>query len=323
MPLRWERLSYFIAVADEGQVSRAATKLNLTQSGLSRSIAALERELGVRLLERHPRGVALTPAGETFLAKARVALIAAQDAVLTAQAFARATAAAIEIGFVATPPMLKFPQLFAAFADARPGAELSFRELQFPCGSTAAWLADVDVALCFSPVADPEVRIHPLWAEPRVIVASKSHPLATSNELSVADVLDETFLGHHPKVQPAWAGFWSLDDHRGESAPRVIANRAVGPLEMIGHLCAARAITTLPASSALVIEKIASGLVTIPLRDADLAVLSLVRRSDNHNPLVQSFVAMAQRLAEVGPAASAATAPSVGPHPGGRRFEFG
>jgi DNA-binding transcriptional LysR family regulator len=297
MPFEGGQLHYFVTVADEGQITRAAEKLYIAQPALSRAIAQLESDLGVELLERHPRGVTLTPAGAALLAKARVALAANEDAALTARSLARATRGAMEVGFIGPPPTLHAPQLFAAFADAHPEAELSFRELPFPCNSTASWLEEVDVALCHEPTADPGVRVQALWAEPRAVVVPMRHPLAQRSELTVAEVLAETFIGYHPAVQPMWAGFHSLDDHRGTPA-RVTGDRARTPPEMLAIMASRRAITTVPASDAAFILKVLRGVAAIPLCDAHPARLALVWRRDTHNPLVEALALIAQNLAE-------------------------
>ena len=294
MPLKPEHLRYFVTVAEEGQMTRAARKLHLAQPALSQAIAQLESQLGIVLLERQARGVSLTPAGEMFLAKARIALAASADAVQTAQSLSRAARAAIEIGSLGSPPMAVAPQLFAGFADAHPRVELSFRELPFPRDSTPSWLEEVDVALCFSPSPHPRVRVRALRAEPRAVVAPESHPLAQRSEVTVAEVLDETFYGFHPAVEPVWAGFWMLDDHRGKPPTCITTDRARNPLEMFAIVASGRAITTFPASRAAVIQKLLRGVVAIPLRDADPAVLSLVWRKDNPNPLIAALVAFAQ-----------------------------
>src|SRR5437764_4238176 len=140
MPVRLEQLRYFVAVAEDGQFTRAAASLPVRQPALSQAIAQLEGELGVELLTRHARGVTTTPAGDTFLAKARVALAATRDAALTARSLARAQSGTLEFGFLGMPPMVDAPHLLTAFALAHPEAQLSFRGLSYPRGSLAAWL---------------------------------------------------------------------------------------------------------------------------------------------------------------------------------------
>jgi DNA-binding transcriptional LysR family regulator len=294
MPFKLRHLQYFITVAEEGQMTRAARKLHLAQPALSQAITHLESQLGIILLERQARGVSLTPAGELFFAKAQITLAASADAAQTAQSLARAARAAIAIGSFGSPPMATAPQLFAAFADAHPKVELSFRDLPFPRGSTPSWLEEVDVALCFSPTPHPGVRVRALRAEPRAVVVPESHPLAQRSELTAAEVLDETFYGFHPAVEPLWAGFWMLDDHRGTPPTSITTDRARNPLEMFALVASGRALTTFPASRAEVIEKLLRGVVAIPLHDAHPAVLSLVWRKDNPNPLVEALVAFAR-----------------------------
>src|SRR5438552_7760225 len=109
MPLRLEQLRYFVTVAEEGQMTRAARKLHVAQPALSQAIAQLESELGIDLLARHARGVTLTPAGEAFLPKARLALAAATDASTTAETLARAAASMLEVGFIGPPPLVNAP----------------------------------------------------------------------------------------------------------------------------------------------------------------------------------------------------------------------
>jgi DNA-binding transcriptional LysR family regulator len=296
VPVKLQQLHYFVAVADAGQMTRAAKSLHLAQPALSQAIAQMESQLGLELLERHARGVSLTSAGATYCAKARIVLAAAADAEMTALALTRDARHVVEVGFVGSPPMLDAPELFAAFAAKHPDIELAYRELPFPPLSTAAWLAEVDLALCFSPTAHEDLRIQPLRVEPRVVVAAQSHPLAQRRSLMVSDVLDETFPGNHPSVDPVWAGLWHLDDHRGEPAPHVTTDHATNPNETAAIVASGRAAAVTAASNATNIVRALRNLVAIPLSDADPVELSLVWHRDNPNRFIEAVLATARSL---------------------------
>jgi DNA-binding transcriptional LysR family regulator len=300
MAFKRGQLQYFVTVADDGQMTRAAKKLNLAQPALSQAIAQLESELGIQLLDRHARGVTLTPAGEAFLPKARAALAAYADVSLTARSLARAAREAVVVGFIGPPPKVNAPELFGAFMDGRPGASVSFRELPFPYGATSSWIEEVDVAFCVAPVAEPGIRVHPFRAERRALVAPETHPLAGREELTVADVLDETFISYHHRVQPHWAGLHSLDDHRGAPPEHVTDHQVLTPAEMLAAMASRRAITAIPASDAAIAEQALRGVVAIPLSDAAPAMLSLVWRDESRNPLADELAAFAQALAPAG-----------------------
>jgi DNA-binding transcriptional LysR family regulator len=302
MSLRLRQLRYFVVVAEEGQITRAAAKLHLAQPALSQAITQLEGQLAVKLLERHPRGVSLTSAGEAFFTKARAALDAVAEADLAAQSLSRARRGTVEFGFIGAPPMLDAPELFAAFAAVHPDVEVTFRELRFPSNSLAAWAEGVDLALCFSPPPDANVHVHSLRAEPRAVVAAKTHPLTQRSERSVAEVLDETFVGFHPSVDPSWAGFWHLDDHRGERPRRVTSDRAINPQEMSAIIASGRAIIAAPESNAANLVKTLTDVAVIPLRDARPGDLSLVWHRNDPNMVVATLVATARVLSESSPA---------------------
>jgi len=91
------QLRYFVAVAEELHFRRAAARLHMSQPPLSQQIAALESELGVRLLERTRRRVELTPAGEAFLRDARATLAELDVAVSTARAIAAGSAGVLRL----------------------------------------------------------------------------------------------------------------------------------------------------------------------------------------------------------------------------------
>ena len=144
------QLRYFVVAAEEGQITRAAQKLNLAQPALSRTIAQLEAQMGVKLLQRHARGVSLTPAGAQLLEKAQAVLDAISEVERMSQSLSRATRGAAEVGFLGASPMIDAPELFTSFSTEHPEFHLTFHQLPFPHGSTAEWIVDVDIGLCFA-----------------------------------------------------------------------------------------------------------------------------------------------------------------------------
>lgn len=282
-----------MAVAEEGQMTRAARRLEVAQPALSQAIAQLEAEFGLRLLDRHARGVTLTPAGAALYEKARAAVMANRDAVETARSLARSQAGTIEFGFVGSPPGLDSPVQLEAFARAYPEVEIRYRELPFPTTPTARWLAGVDLVACHLPPADEQVWARPLRREPRMMLVPRRHPLSSRNELSLEDVLDETYVGIAPAVDRVWAGFWSLDDHRGGPPRQVTADAAANPQEVIAALAMSEAITAIPYSVAGVILNVLTGVSAIPLRDAAPALIVLAGHEGRANPLVETVLAFA------------------------------
>jgi DNA-binding transcriptional LysR family regulator len=291
------QLRYFVTVSEEGQITRAAKRLNLAQPALSQAIAQLESELGVELLMRHPRGVTLTSAGEAFLVKARAVLAAEAETAQTAMSLRRAASDAIAIGFIGPPPSISAPELFTPFAERNPRAQVSFMDLCFPRGRTSSWLEDVDVAFCHAPLSEQGLCAQPVRVEQRTFVAHREHALARRSALDVADVIDETFVSYHPDVQAEWAGFHSLDDHRGGPPELLTSDHALTTLQMLGIMSSTPAVTIVPHTDAKLAQQVLSDIVAIPLHDATPAVVSLIWREDASSRLVEDLVGAARRLA--------------------------
>jgi LysR family transcriptional regulator, benzoate and cis,cis-muconate-responsive activator of ben and cat genes len=301
MTLKTDQLRYFVTVAEEGQITRAAKKLYIAQPALSQAIAQLESELGLQLLERHAKGVRLTVAGEAFLEKARAVVETERDVSLTAESLARAARGVVEVGFIGPPPPMTAPAVFTALAHAHPDAEVTFRELPFPRGSTRGWLEDVDVAFCQPPEADDQIEVHHVRVEPRTLIVSVTHPLAGSASARVEQALDETFVSYHPDVQPGWAGFHSLDDHRGAPPASCTEDRISTSLEMLGRLGAlsgTEAVTVLPDADAQLVAHVLANVTAVRLADAEPATVSLVWHAGDAHPLVRALVESAAAAQE-------------------------
>ncbi len=173
-------LRYFVAVAGTGHMTRAAEQLGIQQPPLSLQIKALERELGVLLFRRHPRGVALTDAGRLFQAEALRML---QDMEAMKQRMARVAkgqAGTLAVGFTSSAAAHRFmPEALRAFRRAYPAVELQLRE------DNAAELTDALAAgrlhcgLLRVPVARPEGLVfETLLREPVLVAMPSDHRFA-------------------------------------------------------------------------------------------------------------------------------------------------
>jgi DNA-binding transcriptional LysR family regulator len=296
MSSRGSRLRCLAALADTGDVATAAQSIGVGQASLVRAVDNLEGEVGVPLVERRAGAAVLTPAGEAFLERARLALAAEADAARVARELSRATRATLAVGFIGPPPAATLPGLFERFASAHPEVQVSFQDMTFPSGATSAWLAGVDAAICHRPRSEARVEIVELRREPRALVVRRDHVFGEREEVTVEEVLEETFVGYHGDVQPEWVGFHSLDDHRGGPPSTMTADAVLTSLQMLGVMAAGNAVTTVPSCDAELACRAVPTLAAVPLVDASPASISLVWRSDNSNGALEPLVTAARRL---------------------------
>lgn len=179
---------YFIAIAEEGSFTRAAERLWVAQPGLSTQIRRLEAELGIKLLERHTRGVELTEAGALFLERARVALEAAESAAAAGRDLEAGVVGSLRLGVATGVRWEPLPALLRRFSRARPGVELTVIEAY---GGTL-WrdLRDgrLDALLAPAGHASADLRARELGSEAWVVLVGTGHPLAGIGPLSAEDI---------------------------------------------------------------------------------------------------------------------------------------
>jgi DNA-binding transcriptional LysR family regulator len=272
-------------------MTRAARRLQLAQPALSQAIARLESQVGVRLLERGPRGVTPTPAGEAFLEKAEATLAAVDEASATARSWAREQQGRLHAGFMAMTPPMMAGDLVSRFLAAHPDATIEWRQLGYPALDARAWLGDSDVALIWFAPSARGLSSQAIRTSPLVVAMAETHPLAERTELTVADVLDEPFPGIVDWADPVWLGYWGLDAYRGAPARRT-DDAAMTPEEVASIVAAGRAITPVPEIVAVPSAHL--GIRAIPLIDAQPAVLELVWPEGAATPLVAALVELAR-----------------------------
>lgn len=186
------RFEHLLAIADEGSFARAAARLGIRQPPLSQSIARLERDLGVRLLERTKQGAKLTAAGMAFMPEARAAIAAARRAVALAKS-AAAAPVPVRIGVVS----LALWEVVPSMLKAARSEHLSVRLEQISTNDQVRALArgDLDLGLIVPPIDKPQrMRTRLLSSEPAVLAIPADGAKTSDLKELLASVGDRLIL---------------------------------------------------------------------------------------------------------------------------------
>lgn len=191
-------LRYFVAVAEEEHITRAAVKLGMQQPPLTHQIQLLEKELGVQLFYRQSRRIQLSPAGKLFLADARAILNNVEQSVLRVQRFEMGEEGSIRLGFTSSAYMHKItPNLVRTFREKFPLIAIEINEGSSHDLITAIEQEVIDIAFSRSSVSN-YLGIHsvPLLNEDLILALPKNHPLcnALDDTLSLSDLANEDFV---------------------------------------------------------------------------------------------------------------------------------
>ncbi len=192
------RLRVLKEVAVQGSFSAAAESLDYTQSAVSQQIAALEREAGARLLERHPRGVRLTDAGRALVAHTEVILSRLADAEAELDAIAGLRGGRLRLVAFPTAGASILPEAIARFRAEAPGVELSLEPREPDEGLACLHAGECDIAVTIraphrGTPDDGTMRRH-LVDDAMCVCLPAGHRLATAPTLRLADLSDEAWL---------------------------------------------------------------------------------------------------------------------------------
>ena len=170
---------YFVAVAEEGHLTRAAARLHIQQPPLSMQIRALETELGATLFKRSARGMELTQAGAAFLSDVRAILAAVDQAARRARDVSRGLQGRLALGFTTSAILHPIvPQIVRTFRATYPGVELELHEDNAAALTEKLVTRKLAAAILRSPVSRPaELAFEELLREEMLVVLPMDHPL--------------------------------------------------------------------------------------------------------------------------------------------------
>ncbi|WP_220008874.1 LysR family transcriptional regulator [Bradyrhizobium sp. BR 10289] len=307
MVMELRHLRHFVAVAEEGHITRAAERLGMQQPPLSQRIKAIEAELDVQLFRRKARGVELTEAGQVFLDRARATLAQYDGAFEATRSAARGEQGRLCVGIVPTTPFHPFvPSIIRAFRTAYPLVSLTLDECLGQEALQRLSDGQMDVAFLRAPVESQKLVVNPLLVEPMVVALPSDHALARGDRgrgaLALKDLADQTFIIYARQLGPAFyeatmtacmkAGF---TPRLGQEAPRIIS--------ALSLVAVGLGISLVPACMQ---RMTMDGVAYRPIKGGGQpkAVLNLASRRGEPSPVVRNFVGLVRRAARNFPSGS-------------------
>ncbi|MGP3953739.1 LysR family transcriptional regulator [Streptomyces sp. 7N604] len=224
------QLRLFLALADELHFGRAAKRVFMTQPAFSQQIRSLERRLGLELVDRTTRRVALTASGRALLPEARAMVEAADRLRQTAEQEAHAVSGRVVIGSLeAVTAMPPIPEVLEQLRSRCPHMDIQVLRTGFADFADALLQGEVDASFVFLPVPEG-IQVQTLDSGPRCAVMAAHDPLASQGPLTLDQLSDRTFIGWSPRIPKVWRDFWSADP-RPDGSPVRYSPHAVTDYE--------------------------------------------------------------------------------------------
>jgi DNA-binding transcriptional LysR family regulator len=290
-------LRYFVAIAEEGHITRAAERLGIQQPPLSMQLRALERELDVQLFRRLPRGVALTPAGRALLDEARVILSRVDFAVAATRLTARGEAGRIGLGFTSSASFHPFvPRVIRAFREQHSLVALALEESGTVELVEALRAERIDAAFVRSPVGETvNLVVYPVLEEEMFAAVPSGHGLAQPAEtpLPLGALAAETFILYRRPVGPGLHDAIIAACDRAGFSPRV-GQETPRMLSTLSLVAAGLGVSLVPAS----MRRLQAEGVAYRRLDPSAgltAPLNLAYRASEISAAVRGFVALVRR----------------------------
>jgi LysR family transcriptional regulator, benzoate and cis,cis-muconate-responsive activator of ben and cat genes len=288
-------LRCFVAVAQELHFGRAADHLQLAQSALSRHLQALERELGVRLLNRGRRTViTLTEAGAALLGEAQLAIQQLDRAEATARRAARGEIGRLEIGYVVSAALSGvLPRTLERFRTLRPGVQVQLIAMETPRQLEALRSGLLDVGFVRPrPTYPAGVTATIVHRESMLLAVAADHPLA-KRRVDLAALARENFIVPQFDESAGFAEHLAALASRGGFEPR-IAHRVRDFITAMAMAAAGYGVVLAPGSLASI------SMHKVVCRNIEgypgLAELAIACRASALSPAAQLFVDTATRL---------------------------
>jgi DNA-binding transcriptional LysR family regulator len=291
-------LRYFVAVAEELNFSRAATRLHMAQPPLSVAIRQLEQELGTHLFQRTTREVRLTEAGRALLDGARRTLAEADRAVTAATRAGAGELGQLRVGFSWSARFETLPALGRSFSAQHPDVQLLTQEMWNADMESALRSGAIDVAIALCPELAPDVADEVVRAEHVVAILADKHPLAKEETVSLRTLADDEFVLFPRELAPRlYDVMVGICRHAGFE-PKIRSESFHTGWDLL--LLADVPVVALAPQS--VAGELPEGVAAIPLSEpADLLDTRLLWPGDDASAVVEAFRSTARSVFKPGP----------------------
>jgi DNA-binding transcriptional LysR family regulator len=280
-------LRYFVAVAEEGNLTRAAERLFVSQPALTKQIKQLEALVGVRLFARSRTGMTLTEPGRTLASRAPSLLAGWEQALRETKSTAGLEARVLRVGFIASAANEATQQIVTAFARRRPGWRVDMRQAMWTNPTAGLLEGDVHVALLRLPFPGQDAfRVELLFTEPRCVALPTTHRFAARDRIPFRDLWDEPFVAA-PAETGRWRDYWLATDERDGNPPRIGAVTSQ-PDEWLSAIANGYGIALAPESSARYYAR--PGVTYRPVTGVSPTHVGVAWPLADTNPVVQDFV---------------------------------
>lgn len=291
-------MRYFLAVAQEGHMGRAAARLHLSQPPLTRHIQALEAKLGVNLFVRTPKGMSLTDAGHALLQEVPNLLDLAQQAAERTRLAGQGLIGQLDIGLFGSGVLDVIPRILARFHEARPEVKIVLHNLTKDAQLQA--LRERRISIGFNRLVpqSADIGVETVLREPLVVALAASHPLAVRPSLRLENLANVPLI-LYPNVPLHGLAQEIGNAFRAEGVPLRVEQEVPDVVTAIALTSAGFGVTiTTQSATNLRLPKV----VFRPLhcnRLKDLELSCLYRRADP-SPALQAFLTVVRSFANTG-----------------------
>jgi len=288
-------LRYFVAVGEDEHYGRAAQRLRVAQPALSSQIQDLEREIGVQLFDRLPRGVRLSAAGKVFLEDCRRILKDVNEAAIRAERAARGIIGTLRVGFTESASWHGVvPDSLREFRRTHPEADLQLSSLSSMEQIEAVRSGGLDTAFVYVPTADPQIAEIVVDSHHVVLAIPRLHPVSRLKKLRLRDLVEADFVWFPRRQHPAnYDRLLQACSRGGLTNPRIV-QEAVDQATMLSLVACGLGVafvtdaTRWRCPKEVVLRKVDHLRLPLPV--------SCIWRKDNRSPLLARFLEHARQL---------------------------